>query len=81
MALISINLGLVNILPIPVLDGGHLMFLLTEAVQRRPLKRRTREIASLVGLTILLALMVLAFKNDVQRHWDAIVRQVRELFH
>lgn len=80
MALISINLGLVNVLPIPVLDGGHLMFLLTEAVQRRPLRRRTREIASLVGLAILLALMVLAFKNDIQRHWDAIVRQVHELF-
>lgn len=80
MALISINLGLVNIMPIPVLDGGHLMFLLTEAIQRRPLRRRTREIASLVGLALLLALMVLAFKNDIVRHWDAIAQQARELF-
>jgi regulator of sigma E protease len=80
MALISVNLGLVNLLPIPVLDGGHLFFMLTEAVRRRPLTRRTREIASLVGMTVLFALMLLAFKNDVERHWDVIVTQVRDLF-
>jgi regulator of sigma E protease len=80
MALISVNLGLVNLLPIPVLDGGHLFFMLTEAIRRRPLTRRTREIASLIGMTVLFALMLLAFKNDVERHWDVIVTQVRDLF-
>lgn len=80
MALISANLGLVNLLPIPVLDGGHVLFLGAEALRRRPVTRKTRELASLVGMTVLFALMLLAFKNDVERHWDVIVTQVRELF-
>ncbi len=80
MALISVNLGLVNLLPIPVLDGGHLFFLLAEALRRRPVTRRTREVASLVGMTVLFALMLLAFKNDVERHWDVIVTQMRDIF-
>ncbi|MCA9594332.1 MAG: RIP metalloprotease RseP [Myxococcales bacterium] len=79
MALISINLGLVNLLPIPVLDGGHLMFFAIEAVLRRPLPLRVREIAHLVGMMILVGLMALAFKNDVERRWDVIVGQLREL--
>lgn len=79
MAVISINLGLVNLLPIPVLDGGHLLFFLFEAVSRRPMPLRVREIASLVGLCVLVALMAVAFKNDVERRWDVIQGQVREL--
>lgn len=79
MAVISINLGLVNLLPIPVLDGGHLLFFLFEAVSRRPLPLRVREIASLVGLLVLFALMGVAFKNDVERRWDVIQGQLREL--
>jgi regulator of sigma E protease len=79
MALISINLGLLNLLPIPVLDGGHLMFFALEGVMRRPLPLRIREIAHIVGMGILIVLMVLAFKNDVERRWDVIVGQVREL--
>jgi regulator of sigma E protease len=67
MALLSINLGLLNLLPIPVLDGGHLMFFAIEGVLRKPLPLRTREVAHIVGMAILVALMVLAFKNDVQR--------------
>src|SRR5262249_15479932 len=50
MALISINLGLLNLLPIPVLDGGHLLFFAIEGVLRRPLPLRAREVASLVGI-------------------------------
>jgi regulator of sigma E protease len=80
MAFISINIGLVNLLPIPVLDGGHLFFLAAEAVKKRPLPLRVREVASLVGVTILFALMLVAFKNDVERRWDVIVGQLRELF-
>jgi regulator of sigma E protease len=79
MAVISINLGLINLFPIPVLDGGHLLFFLFEAVLRRPLPLRVREIASLAGLLILFALMGIAFKNDVERRWDVIQGQVKEL--
>jgi regulator of sigma E protease len=80
MALISINLGLLNLLPIPVLDGGHLLFFAIEGIMRRPLPLRVREIASLVGVSFLVLLMGIAFKNDVDRRWDVIVGQFRELF-
>lgn len=79
MALISINLGLVNLLPIPVLDGGHLMFFSVEALLRRPIPLRVREIAHLFGLLVIVALMTVAFKNDVERRWDVIRGHVREL--
>lgn len=67
MAVISINLGVLNLLPIPVLDGGHLMFFLIEAVMRRPLDLRQREMAQQVGLVILIGLMAFAFYNDIGR--------------
>lgn len=73
MAFLSINLGLLNLLPVPMLDGGHLLFFLVEALLRRPLPTRAREVASLVGLAMLVFLMVLAFKNDVERRWPDIV--------
>jgi regulator of sigma E protease len=79
MALISINLGLLNLLPIPVLDGGHLMFFMLEGILRTPVPLRAREVAHIIGMAILLGLMVLAFKNDVEKRWDVIVGQVREL--
>lgn len=68
MALVSINLGLMNLLPIPVLDGGHIVQALLEAVTRRPLSLRTREIANIVGLVLLVTLMIFVFKNDIMRH-------------
>jgi regulator of sigma E protease len=67
MALISVNLGLMNLLPIPVLDGGHLATCLVEGVTRRPLSMRAREIANLVGIVLLVCLMILVFKNDIVR--------------
>jgi regulator of sigma E protease len=67
MAVISINLGILNLLPIPILDGGHLLFFLVEAVMRRPLDVRHREIAQQVGLVILIGLMAFAFYNDILR--------------
>ncbi len=79
MAFISVNIGLVNLLPIPVLDGGHLLFMIVEGVRRRPLPLRVREVASLVGMSVLILLMLIAFKNDVARRWDGIVLQVRDL--
>ncbi len=66
-AFISINLGILNLLPIPILDGGHLLFFLIEAVMRRPLDLRQREMAQQVGLVILIGLMALAFYNDIGR--------------
>jgi len=67
MALISINLGILNLLPIPVLDGGHLFFMLFEAVFGKPLSVRKMEIAQNVGLALLVLLMVFAFYNDLSR--------------
>ena len=67
IALISINLAVINLLPIPVLDGGAFLFLLVEAIIRRPLPVRVREILSMVGLAIIVLLMVVAFKNDILR--------------
>jgi regulator of sigma E protease len=76
MAFISINLGLINLLPIPLLDGGHLVFVLLEALMRRPLAARVREYAHLVGFVLLVGLMVLAFKNDIERQWPAIRQEL-----
>ena len=67
MAVISINLGVLNLLPIPVLDGGHFLFFAAEAVLRRPLDIRHREIAQQVGLVLLIGLMAFAFYNDIAR--------------
>lgn len=79
MAVLSINLGLLNLLPIPVLDGGHLMFFALEALIRRPIPLRIREISHLVGMGLIVLLMALAFKNDVERRWDVIVDQFKEI--
>ena len=67
LAFLSIQLGILNLLPIPILDGGHLMFNLAEFVFRRPLSIRIREVAQQLGLVMLLMLMVLAFYNDIVR--------------
>ena len=67
MALISINLGVLNLFPIPILDGGHIMFVGMELIMRRPLGRKTMEIAQQIGLTLLLLLMAAAIYNDVRR--------------
>ena len=67
MAMISVNLGLMNLLPIPVLDGGHLVFLGIEAVRRRPLTPKVRGALEQVGLFLLAALVLWAFWNDINR--------------
>jgi regulator of sigma E protease len=67
MGLLSVNLGILNLLPVPVLDGGHLVFLSFEAVRRRPLSDRTMEISQKVGIAILGTLMVFVFYNDIVR--------------
>jgi regulator of sigma E protease len=67
MALISINLAVLNLLPVPVLDGGQFLFLLGEAVLRRPLPLKLRERLTMLGLVLIVLLMGLAFSNDLRR--------------
>jgi len=67
IALLSINLAIINFLPIPVLDGGHLLFFMIEAVTRRPVNTRTREVAQQAGIFILIGLMIFVFYNDITR--------------
>ena len=67
IAILSINLGILNLLPIPILDGGHLFFFACEAILGRPLGERSREVAQQVGLVLLLCIMVYATWNDVSR--------------
>ncbi len=67
MAVISINLGVLNILPIPVLDGGHLLFLTIEAIRKKPLGESAIAMAQKVGLALLISLMVFALYNDLMR--------------
>ena len=67
MALVSISLGVLNLLPIPVLDGGHLLYHMIEVVRRRPLSERAMEIGQQIGMSILFSLMAFAFFNDLTR--------------
>ncbi len=66
-ALLSINLAILNLLPIPILDGGHLLFSAIEWLRGQPVSLRKREIAQQVGMVLLAALMVFAFYNDIFR--------------
>jgi regulator of sigma E protease len=68
MAIISINLGVINLFPIPVLDGGHIMFLILETINRGPLSRRKLEFAQRIGVSLLFLLIFIALFNDVTRH-------------
>jgi regulator of sigma E protease len=67
VAFLGVNLGVLNLLPIPVLDGGHLFFFAAEAVFRRPVTVRVREVAQQVGLVLLVSLMLFAVYNDLSR--------------
>lgn len=67
MALLSVNLGILNLLPIPVLDGGHLVFLTLEAIFRRPLNEKVMVISQKIGIAMLGTLMLFVFYNDILR--------------
>lgn len=67
MAILSINLGVINLFPIPILDGGHFLFLALEAILRKPLSIKKMEIAQQIGLVFIILLMVFAFYNDLIR--------------
>lgn len=67
MALVSISLGVLNLLPIPILDGGHLMYYVAEIIKRGPVSEKAMEIGQQIGLALLLMLMAFAFYNDINR--------------
>jgi regulator of sigma E protease len=67
MAFLGVNLAILNLLPIPVLDGGHLFFFAAEALFRRPVEARVRELAQQIGLALLVSLMLFAVYNDIYR--------------
>jgi len=67
MALISINLFLLNLFPVPILDGGHLFFFVLEGIKGKPVSLRTMEIATQVGMVLILTLVALTFFNDISR--------------
>jgi regulator of sigma E protease len=70
LAVLSINLGVLNLLPVPVLDGGHLFFFAIEAIIGRPVSLKYREKAQQVGIFLLLLLMIFAFANDIFRLFE-----------
>ena len=67
MGIISINLGILNLFPIPILDGGVILFLIIELIMGRPLSLKKREMAQRIGFSLLIALMILVFYNDILR--------------
>ncbi len=67
IALLSVNLGLINLFPIPVLDGGHLLFFMIESLKGSPLSTKAREISQQAGVFVLLVLMIFIFYNDIVR--------------
>jgi regulator of sigma E protease len=67
MVMLSINLGLLNLLPVPMLDGGHLFFFAIEGITRKPVSIRIRQIAAYIGLSFIFLLMIMVFKNDLER--------------
>ena len=67
LALISISLGVLNLLPVPLLDGGHLMYYVIEVIKGRPVSERVMELGQRVGLALLLVMMAFAFYNDLNR--------------
>ena len=65
LALISIGLGIINLLPIPMLDGGHLFFLLIEFIKGAPIKEKSQEYMTKIGLTFIIFIMSIAIYNDI----------------
>ncbi len=67
MAIISINLGVLNLLPIPILDGGHILFLGIEAIRRKPLNEKVVAIAQRIGIAIIITIITFVLYNDIMR--------------
>jgi regulator of sigma E protease len=69
-AVLSVSIGLLNLFPIPLLDGGHLLFYAVEAVRGRPLSERAQELGFRIGLAVVVMLMIFATYNDIL-HWTS----------
>ena len=67
LALLSISLGVLNLLPIPILDGGHILFCIAEAARGRPVSERVQAVGTQIGLFLVAGLMILALYNDISR--------------
>lgn len=67
LAYLSVSLGVLNLLPVPVLDGGHIVYYTIEAIRRKPLSERTQELGLRIGMALILTLMVFALYNDLMR--------------
>lgn len=80
MALISINLGIINLLPLPVLDGGHIIMSLIEIIFRRSIPTNARVVVNLIGITIILILTALVLFNDIVRFSDDIISFIMRWF-
>ena len=79
LALISINLGIINLFPIPILDGGQLCMVAVEWIRRRPLSEVAMENYQKVGFVMVLALAIMATYNDVSRFWSSMIAGLMEL--
>ncbi|MDX1708038.1 MAG: RIP metalloprotease RseP [Desulfobacterales bacterium] len=80
IALISVNLAIINLVPIPILDGGHLLFFFIELIRGRPVNLKIREVAQQVGLFLILLLVILVFYNDIFRYKDNILEFLKGIF-
>lgn len=79
MAIVSVNLAILNLLPVPILDGGQIVFALAEGIKGEPLSLKVREIAAQVGVSLLVLLMAFAFWNDLSRYGSSIVDYLQGL--
>ena len=73
LALISISLGVLNLLPIPLLDGGHLLYYVAEIIKGSPVSERAMQIAQPIGMVLLGGMMMIAFYNDILRVFNSII--------
>ena len=80
LVIISINLGILNLLPIPIFDGGQILLLLVETVIRRPLSLKTREVTQQIGFALVLLIMSVAVYNDLIRYQDDIINFLKRWF-
>ena len=80
MAILSINLGVINLFPIPVLDGGHIFFYLIEMVTRREISVKVKEISQQIGFVLLLMLMIFVIMIDIERLNIKVVNDVVKFF-
>ena len=78
-AFISINLAIINLFPIPMLDGGHVLYLAIESIKRKPLSQKTLEISQRIGLTFLIFIMFIAIFNDITRLKGSIVQSISRI--